>query len=410
MKKSITILFVIVCVLLVSTAFVGEMTQAELQKITVHHSSEKSQQTMTQQVQIELLSYDKSFFTANMKMQVTIPIENESPLQLLVESNIHHYPYKATTESHVTFLDGDLAQKVESFFNTKEWLSAREEISLFGNVTGEMKVVNGAYKDNDESFNSNPLTLIYQYNLSDESGEFGLDWAGFDGQASGVVFELQRIEVQSAFSTINNIGLRDYQYQMDVEKISIEQELNDLIIQGLWLKGHSETAHSQTTMSSRNHLKIKEYQQNNQVFRDTDVNLLLSGLNLQAMEVIKSGNQEVAVIQQALSDLLGQGVNIHLQTLRSTTPWGEVDAAFNIDIEPGAVLGEVVNYPLVLIDYINGEIDLSLPQQLSLQPDVGSFLQMGVMSGLLIEEEDKLTLQTSLDRGELILNGKIIEM
>ena len=60
--------------------------------------------------------------------------------------------------------------------------------------------------------------------------------------------------------------------------------------------------------------------------------------------------------------------------------------------------------------YVNGNLDLSLPQKLSQQSELGDFLKMGTMSGVLKPEGEQLTVKSALDRGELKINDRIIPM
>ncbi|TEW53871.1 DUF945 family protein [Psychromonas sp. RZ22] len=403
MKKSIIALIIIFLGLLSSTYFVGEMVQTELQKLIKQQSD--------QSAQIELVSYQKSFLTAQMQVKVTIPMEGGTPLQFIIDSDITHYPYKATTSNHITFLDEQIAEKVEDFFETKDWLTSHEEVSILGSITGQLKLVNGSFTSPEESFNSEPLALSYQYNVSQHSGEFNIDWAGFDGNSlDGQTFDVQSFEIHSTFAGVNNSHLLDYQYRTHIESLALSDPHSNLRVSGILLEGETETSHDQTTVNSKNNWKVKEYQENGQVFTDNHINLSLLGLNLQAISTLKSGNENAILINQALINLLKQGATVELSTLHSNTPWGVVDGKLHMDIQPGAILQEVINNPLLLIDYVNGELDLSIPQKLSQHPEFSEGIRMGIISGVLKQEDKQLTLHSSLDRGELTVNGQVIPL
>ena len=400
MKKLITILFVLFLSYAVSTFVVGERIKTEFQHAIKQMNSE--------QMVTELIAYKKSFFTSTVQVKIMIPIEGQGALQFLIDSDINHYPYKAVVNHHIILLDPEMANTVASFFQTKEWFHSHQEIDLLGRVSGKIELALGSFTYLHESLNSKPLTFDYQYDLNEQAGDFNLEWGGFYGDLENLLVDAKALKVDAHFSLLKGTHLIDYQYTSQLELFALTLADNDLMFKGVWLQGQSTVGEDRLTVDGVNHLKIESYHSGNHEFTDNNIRLSLSGLNLAALTVIKSDNGDPQVIDQALSELLRYGANINLQTLRSTTPWGEIDGQLKMDILPGSMLTEVIENPFVLIDYINGELNLSLPQKLSHQVDVGDFLQIGLMNGVFKQEDDQLTLQSSLDRGELTVNGEII--
>lgn len=388
-----------------STYFVGEMLQKSLEKLF----------TQAGGLETELVSYEKSFLTAKMQVKVTIPIDNEMPLVVLIYSDIYHYPYKATKINHITFLDTQVDVKLTQFFQHKAWLDYREEFDLLGNMSGEIHMLAGTFDNQIERFKSKPLAIHYQYNLGERSGDINVEWPGFNGEIDDTIIEAANIKFNADFTATTQIGLIDYVYLAEVESVSLRQFQNKLLTKNtgfnrIWLKGDSRIGKDKLTVDTQNNLKVAEYSNGQQSFVDNQFNLSLSRLDLAALMTIKSGNEDPLIIQQALSVLFQRGANINLHSLRSTTPWGAIDGQFNMDLQPGANLMEVVGNPLNLIDYLNGELSLQLPEVLLYQPSVGPYLQVGVDNHLLQEQGEQLLLESSLDRGELVINGNVIPM
>lgn len=405
MKKSIISMLIILLMLCGSTYFVGEMLQKSLEKLL----------TQEEGLETELVSYEKSFLTAKMQVKVTIPIDNEMPLVMLIDSDMYHYPYKATKINHITFLDTKLDEKLTQFFQHKAWLDYREEFDLLGNMSGEIHILAGTFDNQIERFQSKPLAMHYQYSLGERSGDINVEWPGFNGKIDDTIIEAANIKFNADFSAMTQTGLNDYGYFAEVESVSMGQFQNQLLtkstrLKDIWLKGNSRIGKDKLTVDTQNNLKVAEYSNGQQSFVDNQFNLSLTRLDLAALTTIKSGNEDPLIIQQALSVLFQRGANINLHHLRSTTPWGAIDGQFNMELQPGANLVEVVGNPFNLIDYLNGQFSLLLPQALLKQSGIGPYLQVGLDNYLLQEQGEQLLLESSLDRGELVINGNVIPM
>jgi len=402
MKKIILTILLVVFVLLGSTYFIGDMLQKELPKQLAKPNS--------LQITTELLSYQKSFLSANMKLKVTLPVEGSEPLQLLVDSDIRHYPYKATAINHITLLDSDPAKKIEAFFDDDDWISSYADITLLGKLTGEVHLLNGSFESNNERLSTEPLNFVYQYNILDNSSEFNLDWMGFSAKTPEGTFSAKEIDATYHLSHLPNTPLINYQYQAVVKKFELGNAIKQLSLQDVLLVGENEVSSDLLTVNTSNEWKVKEYSDGTKVFTDNHLNLHLSNLNLNALTVERAANNGADISQQIFNDLLNQGFNLHLQDLYSNTPWGKVDGKLKMDIQPGMTLVQVVDNPFLLIDYVNGNLDLSLPQKLSEQAEFGDFLKMGTLSGVLKPEGEQLTVKSTLDRGELKINDRVIPM
>lgn len=402
MKKLILTTITVGSVLLGSTYLIGEIIQKELiNQLAKSHS---------QQIKTELVSYQKSFLSANMKLKVTLSIEGSEPLQLLVDSDIHHYPFKATSTNHITISDSEQAKKIRAFFHEEDWNTSYAEVNLLGELTANMNLISGSFESKNERLLTKDVNFIYKLNVFDNNSQFNIDWVGFEGKTLEGEFSAKDINATYYLSHIPNTSLINYQYQADFKKIELSNAEKKLSMQGVSLEGNNEISENLLTVNTSNEWRVKEYSNGIQSFMDNHINLHLSDLNLNALTLKGRGINASDVSSQILNGLLNKGFKLDLQNLYSNTPWGKVDGKLKMDIQPGMTIEEVIDNPFLLIDYVNGNLALSLPQKLSQQAQLSDLLKIGAMSGILKPEGEQLTVKSTLDRGELKINERIIPM
>jgi len=397
-KLTLTIIFTAL-LLFAGTYFIGETLQKELPKQLARQHS--------QYIKTELISYQKSFLSAHAELKMTLPIEGKPPLEFLVNADISHYPYKATSVNHITLIDSATAQQVEAFFNHKDFITSQAEMNLLGHLTVDAQLIKGAFESSHEQLQTQPLNIVYEYDLISNESEFNVDWAGFEGSTPQGDFAANDLNLHYSFTPVKNVPVINYQYHSDINSLHFTLPNKTLALQGLLLTGSNQVSDDHLTVNTKNDWQVQQYRDGEQLFSDNHINLHLSNLNLQALTA-RSNDKKAP--QQLLSDLLLQGATVDLQKLYSQTPWGKVDGELKMDIQPGMVLNRVVENPFLLIDYVNGYLNLSLPQQLSTLPALAEPLKMGTLSGVLTPEGDQLTVQSTLDRGELTINNRVIPM
>ncbi|WP_413700654.1 DUF945 family protein [Psychromonas sp. KJ10-10] len=205
----------------------------------------------------------------------------------------------------------------------------------------------------------------------------------------------------------------DYDYQLKINAIDVKETNRHSLVEGIKLIGHSQQGEKAETLDTLNDLTIDSYQVDNgeiQRFTNNHIKLALTGLYQPAFELINAGSNDAQIIQQALIELVGYGAQLSLSTLRSQTPWGEVDGQLDLVLDKGAPLVNIIMNPYVLFDYMSGDARLILPISLLEEPLVADPLQLGVMTGFLEVKEETLNLQTSFQQGELTVNGRIVPL
>ncbi len=403
MKKLLIGLFVLSVVLLSSTYFVGEMVENETQKMF----AKKQQQGFSS----KLISYDKQFLKATAISQVTVTLEGETPIVVTVTSSIKHYPFKALIKNKISLADPELAEKVQNYFASENWVSSREEINLLGQLTGQLNVLAGSYKSETEQFATKALQLDYQVNLHDYSGLVNLNWAGLDAQTSDGDFSVDSVQLRSNFNLFS--AGNEYDYFTEIGKIVIQQESAQSQLQGLELRGSSRSGEQTDTIDSSNEWKISSYQIANgteKVFTNNHIKLDIKGLYSPALNLLSSGSGDQQEVGKALTELMAHGAQLTLSKLSSQTPWGAVDGYLTITLQQGATLSEVVVNPFMLLDYVSGNGNLFLPEALLEEPTLSESLKMGLMTGFLKQQDQKLSLETQFEQGELTVNGRVIPL
>lgn len=403
MKKSILIIiFIICCSLLISVYFVGEKSKTELPKQIMLLNSEG--------IKVELLNYEKSFFTAKADLNISIPLDGQPPLQFFVHSDIAHYPHKVKATNHIRFLDQQLEKRVSSHFQNEKWLTSMLEVNLLGHLTGQSTLAEGNFKGDHETLNTAPLFLTYRYDFADESGALTMVWPGFNGQVDQEKFAAKTISFTTDFTKVTGSRWFDYQYNAQVGQFDFLRKTQRLALKMIALKGENKIGDDLLTVNTKSNWHISELQNGQQKFINNKVELSLSDLNISALYAFKASLSKTGFSPKALSYLLSLGAHIDLQTLHSETPWGDVDAQLLMDIQAGLKPAEIQANPLSLIDYTNGKLMLTLPEELALQPSLSGIINMGLRNRVLKLNVDQLTLESTLDRGELTINGDVIPL
>jgi uncharacterized protein YdgA (DUF945 family) len=403
MKKSILLIsFISCCLLLIGSYWVGERAKNELQQQIAKLDNPE--------LHIELLRYKKSFFTAQADINMTISAEGNPPLQLTVHSDILHLPYKAQVTSIFSLVDKKVEAKINHYFQTEQWLTSHMDLNIFGGIDGEFILAKGGVSNEHETITTDPMYLTYHYHLEDHVGSLAVNWSGLHGQINNEKFVAEGLSFNTNFTNIIDSELFNYQYQLQLKQFDFFRALQHLSLKGIVLQGKNTVSQENLTVDTESDWKINEVHNGQQVYRNNQVVLLLSKLNIEALYGFKASLNAQDFSPAALSQLISLGAHIDLQKLHSETPWGEINGTLLMDIQTGINPLDLQENPLSLIDYTNGHLHLNVPQGLVQQPTLSSVIQMGVNSGVLQPQGDQLSLEASLDRGELTINGNVISM
>lgn len=405
MKKLLIGLCLIIITLLSTTYFVGEMVYNETQQLF----SQQQQQGFS----AKLISYDKRFLEATAVSEISIDVEGEAPVELTVSSTIKHYPYKAVITNQIHFTDPELQTKVQDYFSSENWISSVEEMNLFGQLSGQLKVLPGRYENAHEQFSTKALQLDYHLDLHDYSGKIKAEWQGAQGQTPTLVFSLADLQISSNFNLLLEHGKSDY--VAHIADVAIQQEGMRSQFQGLKLSGSSHAGDKADTIDNINEWLVEHYQTDTgnvsrQEFINNHIKFSVKGLYAPAVHMLSEAADDQQKTQKALAQLMAHGVRFTLEKLNSQTPWGEVDGTLDVSLQQGALLTDVIANPFILLDYISGKANLLLPKVLLEVPSVKEPLQMGIATGILKRQDNNLTLETQFEKGELTVNGQVIPL
>lgn len=403
MKKLLISLCLITIVLLSTTYFVGEMVSRETQQLF--------SQKQSQGFSAKLISYDKRFLEATAVSEITIEVEDETPVRLEVSSAIKHYPYKAVITNQIRFLDPEQQKKVQDYFSSENWISSVEEMNLLGKLSGQLKILPGRYENTHELISTKALLVDYQLDLQNYSGSVQVSWHGAQGQTPTLAFNIADLQMSSNFNLQSERSESDY--VANIADIVIQQEGVRSQFQGLKLSGSSYAGAQADTIDNSNEWEIERYKTGNATgkeFTNNHIKFSVKGLYAPAVHMLSEAPDDLQKNQKALAQLIEHGVQFTLEKLNSQTPWGEVDGALDVTLQQGALLADVIANPFILLDYISGKANLFLPEALLELPSVKEPLQMGIATGILERQDKKLILQTQFEQGELTVNGRVIPL
>lgn len=403
MKKLPIVLLILAIIYLSMTFFVANVAEKEI-KLAFSENGKSD-------FSIELINYQRHFFTANVISKVSINIDPETTITFDITSHITHYLYQAVIKSNIQIEDDILAKKAELYFGTEKWLTSEEKINLFSQLSGVLSLASGKYEGESESLTTEPLLLSYQVDLKDRSADVQLDWAGLTGVTHDTTIALNTLQFSSHLGTLNKRS--DGDYKLTVKNVTAQQKDRHSLLEGLLLQGYSKQGKKDKTVNTSNELLVRSYQINNdkqKTFLNNRIKFGLTGLYQPAFERLNSGADDKKEVENALFELIHHGAKLTLSQLNSQTPWGEVDGKFDLTLAQGASLMDLVANPYILFDYISGNASLVLPASLLQEPLLAESLQMGLMTGFLLQKEQTLNLQSSFQQGELIVNGQVIPL
>lgn len=382
--------------------FVADMAEKEIKIVLSENQSVD--------FSVELISYQRDFFTATAISEVHIIADQVSTLSFKITTTVDHYPYQAVLHNHIEIVDEIMAKKIETYFGTTQWITSVEKINLFSQLSGQLTVAAGKYKSESEAVTSEPLVINYQVDLKNENADLTLNWAGLSGKSDGMVVNVNALQLTAHVSELSTLS--DYDYQLKIKTIKVLQDDHHWLLDGVALKGSSQQGQKKT-VNTTNNLIINTYQINTgelQTYTDNRLKLALTGLYQPAFELLNTGSDDDQEIENTLVELVNHGAQLTLSQLKSQTPWGEVDGQLDLVLDKGASLVDILINPYILFDYMSGNASLALPLSLLDESAVKEPLQMGLRTGFLEKKGQTLNLQTSFQQGELMVNGRVIPL
>lgn len=385
------------------TNFVANTAEKEIKKVFTENQ--------TVEFSAELLSYQRHFFSATAISEVSIQVDSENTISFKMTSAIRHYPHQAIINNTIQVIDPSLRKRAESYFGTAHWISSEERINLFSQLTGQLTIAAGQYKSEYETLTTHPVVLNYDIDLQEKNGDFNLYWEGLEVTSYESAMNLKSLQLSSHIGQLAKRS--DYDYQLNIEEISVKQENGHSLMTGLSLKGSSQQGKDEQTFDTSNELILSTYIINKnelQTFKNNRIKLVLTGLYQPAFELLSSGVDNTQEVEEALIELVNNGAQITLSQLASQTPWGEVEGKLDLTLDKGASLADIIVNPYTLFDYTSGNLSLILPVNLLDEPSLAELLQLGLVTGFLEQKSQTLNLQTSFQQGELIVNGRVIPL
>ena len=409
MKKLVGLLLFLVIVLLTSTYYVGKITEQKTHELIAEYSSDD--------VQIEIVDYDRHFFSASVTTQVSFNDETLSGSGVQVRSEITHYPYKAVSINHLSFLDDTLNDKFNRYFSTDAWFVSKEEFTLWGNLKGTLLLPAGHYEGNDEVLSSESININYDIDFKQNKGTVNGDWNGIVIKTKSENLQLENLVISSTFSNDSTLSKAwQYTYDMKIDKLTQRSAMSGEIaslFESVLLTGGSKSSDNQERVNTNNSLKIKRYQLGKDEelqFLNNEFVINMDDLYQPALDSINESAVFSEQTSNSLAELVRHGFNFSIPRLHSETPWGDIDGKFDFLLNEGAVLPDVLNNPYLLLDHGEGSLNLSLPQVFLNFPNIGDILAPLLQSGLLIIEDKKLILDGTYNSGELMINNEFIPL
>ena len=411
MKKRVSLFIFFLIIVLIAVYFVGKITEQKTREIIAKYSSDD--------MQISIVNYEKHFFSADVTTQLTFKNGPSSDITIQVISEITHYPYKAVSLNHLSFLDKQLNDNFTSYFSTDNWFISKEEFTLWGTLEGTLTLPAGHYEENGEIVSSEAINIHYDIDLKNNNGSMNLDWPAITVKTETENIQLEKLLFSSTFSNFDMSKMgSNWQsvYDLKIAKLTqtspASKRLSSLY-EDISLSGGSENNGKKERVNTTSALKIKRYQQG----EDEKMQFLNNEFAIEIKDLYQPAlinTSDNAIFSQqtesVVAALINHGFNFSIPKLHSQTPWGDIDGEFNMVLNEGGTLIELLNNPYLLLDYGEGELNLSVPKIFLNFPRFGGLLVSLLNSGFLVAEDEKLILDGTYKSGELIINNEFIPL
>ncbi|MCK5818718.1 MAG: DUF945 family protein [Psychromonas sp.] len=406
--KKLVLLFSLVLVVgaLLGTYYVGQYTEKKIKEIVSTSNN--------YDMQIEILSYERHFFTANVITKVSFVDENSKIISFKIFTKIHHYPYKALLDHKLIFSDKAVTENFKKYFATENWFNFKEDVNFLGTLRGKLIIPLGSYNQKGEFLNSQPLTIKYQINLNDYAGTMHLIWGGGVLKTHNTKIKLQDFTISSSFSVANAAlkgAANKYSYSLRIGKLSqrnSQKNPETSLFTNISLNGGSENDSEKSLINTHNELKIDRWQFGNDVkfeFVNTYLKVDIMKLYKPAIDILTTDTQNHQEVNMALSLLVKHGFIFSIPSFYSQTPWGSIDGHLDFTLSKGSVLSNVISNPYTLLDYSEWIAKLSLPKLMIELPGIRHYLYTFSKNGLLMLVGQKIIFEGRYQQGQLVVNG-----
>ncbi|MCE2573619.1 DUF945 family protein [Motilimonas eburnea] len=407
MKKTLTAIAVAAIACAGSIYYVGNYTEQQVQQMIAQTNEQNAG------VNAQLISYNKGFLSAQSQVQLQIqhPDMPEEVWQLQVDANIQHWPYKAVIDSAVSVIGDVEKEVVKQLFGTDTPYTAKDEVNLLGQLTGQGQLVEMNLDEGGKSLQLTPINISYNMDLNALSGysELSFDALTIAGEEN---VSLKDFAVKGDFAIINNSALMTYDYlfslgEGQVRSSEINVDFTQMSMQTAFKQGQKPQ-----TLDTLVALKVGNYVISAHevlAFSNSELEINVNGLDEAALIELSQLQQypdsiDDALVQQLVLDLAGKGANVAISKLNSQTPWGDVSANLEIDLPPGAVDKTVMMAPQSALGLLTGNANARLSGQILQAPGIGDQLNFAVMMGILTQQGEDLVLKGSLKDGQLVVN------
>ncbi len=416
MKKGLIAVALCGIPVLAATYYVGEVTQQQAYSLAEQLSQDPN-------VEIKIASYEKGFLSAKAVTEIVVTSpdvvdEYGQPLEMIVNSAISHLPYKAKAENYLEFVDSEISDKLTEFFGTKTPLSSKEEINLFGQLSGSATLVAGKFAEDGGEVKSEPVLINYQMDTRTFTGSSSLNWAGVKVDSPEGSAELSGIKMEGSFGKIKDTEIVTYDYLLALATAKIDSPQGLFDVSGVRIRSVFNQGATPQTVDSKVTLNVDSYQMEGpqpMTFSNTGLEISLNGLDQSGVarlsELSKSPDlMNETVWRDALNDIVSNGGQLAINRLGTDSPWGKIDAQATLDVAKGASAAMLEINPELVLPYVQGEASATLPKALLDAPVIGQQLNLAVMMGFLVVTDSMLEFKGSLKDAVLTVNDRTIPL
>jgi hypothetical protein len=424
MKKLFIIILLLIAVGLIAPKIIGGIVEKE-------HQATFDKLNKNPAVTVDKTVFTRQWFTGKATTEITIFIQDEGveDITLIVEENISFGPVLFTddglalalsySQANINVKQLLLDEEISSSINDKVKLSAL--ISFSKNIVAKLVIdevseeVDGIYITSAKAFG--------HFTVEDNNRLYGVfNWAGLNAKTNNesytlgeVNFSLDQTLVAGNYYQGNAISTGDFDFSLDS---IVAKNLTDntiLSLEKLLIKAKSSLTGD--LLKIKMNYSADKVETAGQKLEDANLDIVFNGLNyivMQEINMLMADNGEAIFTPEKMqkftaliATLLVDKPIIEIKDLSVKTTEGNIESAMKISVDETRFNTANV---MSIITAIEADAKGKAPMPFFTELGLSAMVDMYIEQGLVIKNEDELSVKINFSHGKLAINGKIIPM
>jgi hypothetical protein len=427
MKKIILILLLLIAAALIAPKFIGSVVETE-------HQSGVNKLNENPAITINSTSFTRQWFTGTAVTEVTILLQDEGieDITLIVEESLAFGPVIFTedglefalsySQANINFKQLILDEEIETFINDKIHLSGL--LTFSKNIVSKI-VIDELSKEVDGNTVAS-AKAVGHFTVEDNNRLYGdFNWAGLTINTSDENFTLGEIQFSLDQTLIagnyyqgNAVSTGDFAFSLASVAASDLEENTVFSLENLLVK--AESTIDDDLMKITMGYSADKVETAGQKLENANIDIVIKHLNFIVMQEINTFMAELPADDEAmftpekmqkLSSLIEKVLVddpvIEVKDFSVLTAEGKIESSMDINVDK--TLFDATNV-MSIIPAIKANASGKAPLPFFTNLGLASMVEMYVEQGLVIQNEEELSVKIKFSQGQLEINDKVIPM